>query len=143
MINNPSDLGVARRLHNLLLGVTGFDHVWGGAASLGVTATGHMSASWADLASYKRLARAGRMTLRVSVYLPLEDWRTVSDSVHRNGAGDDWVRIGGVKGYMDGSAGSRTAFFFEGRLVESGPTKQIFTQPRQKQTDDYIRGRFG
>src|SRR6266581_2572999 len=83
------------------------------AASLGVTATGHMSASWADLASYKRLERAGRMTLRVAVYLPIEDWRTVSDSVHRDGAGDDWVRIGGVKGYMDGSAGSRTAFFFE------------------------------
>ena len=27
--------------------------------------------------------------------------------------GDDWIRIGGVKGYMDGSAGSRTAYFFE------------------------------
>src|SRR2546425_1483554 len=83
------------------------------AASLGVTATGHMSASWADLASYRRLQRAHRMTLRVAVYLPIEDWRTVSDSVHRDGAGDDWVRIGGVKGYMDGSAGSRTAYFFE------------------------------
>src|SRR6058998_1390025 len=59
------------------------------------------------------LERAGRMTLRVAVYLPIEDWRTVSASVHRDGAGDDWVRIGGVKGYMDGSAGSRTAFFFE------------------------------
>src|SRR6267143_101773 len=58
------------------------------AASVGVTATGHMSASWADLASYKRLERAGRMTLRVAVYLPIEDWRTVSDSVHRVGAGD-------------------------------------------------------
>jgi hypothetical protein len=83
------------------------------AASLGVTATGHMSASWADLASYKRLERAGRMTIRVATYLPLEDWRTVADSVQRDGAGDDWVRIGGVKGYMDGSAGSRTAYFFE------------------------------
>lgn len=83
------------------------------AASLGVTATGHMSASWADLASYKRLERAGRMTIRVATYLPLDDWRTVADSVQKNGAGDDWVRIGGVKGYMDGSAGSRTAYFFE------------------------------
>jgi hypothetical protein len=82
------------------------------AASLGVTATGHMSASWADLASYRRLERANRMTLRVSVYLPLESWHAVADSVARD-AGDDWVRIGGVKGYMDGSAGSRTAFFFE------------------------------
>ena len=83
------------------------------AASVGVTATANMSASWADLASYRRLARANRLTLRVSVYIPIEDWRAVADSVARGGAGDDWVRIGGVKGYMDGSAGSRTAFFFE------------------------------
>ena len=82
------------------------------AASLGVTATAHMSASFADLASYRRLARAGRMTLRVAVFLPLDQWRAVADSVARD-PGDDWVRIGGVKGYMDGSAGSRTAFFFE------------------------------
>src|SRR2546421_5612052 len=82
------------------------------AAALGVTATSHMSASWADLASYRRLERVNRMTLRVSVYLSLDDWHRVTDSVARN-PGDDWVRIGGVKGYMDGSAGSRTAFFFE------------------------------
>ncbi|MGL6097900.1 MAG: phosphate ABC transporter ATP-binding protein PstB [Fimbriiglobus sp.] len=36
-----------------------------------------------------------------------------------------------------------TAFFFEGKLVESGPTDQIFTRPVQKQTEDYITGRFG
>ena len=83
------------------------------AASLGVTATGHMSASWADLASYRRLEHANRQTVRVFLYLPLDDWHTVADSVARGGASDDWVRIGGVKGYMDGSAGSRTAYFFE------------------------------
>ncbi len=82
------------------------------AASLGVTATGNMSASWANFAAYKRMERAGRMTVRVFLYLPIDQWHAVADSV-RNGAGDDWVRIGGVKGYMDGSAGSRTAFFFE------------------------------
>src|SRR6266511_5133302 len=83
------------------------------AASLGVTATAHMSASWADLASYRRLQQAGRMTLRVAVYLPLDQWRAVAETVSRAGQGDDWVRIGGVKGYVDGSAGSRTAYFFE------------------------------
>jgi len=83
------------------------------AASLGVTATAHMSASWADLASYRRMQQAGRMTLRVAVYLPLDQWHAVADTVARAGQGDDWVRIGGVKGYMDGSAGSRTAYFFE------------------------------
>ena len=83
------------------------------AASLGVTATAHMSASWADLASYRRLERAGRLTLRAALYLPLDDWRTVADSVHREGSTDPWLKIGGLKGFMDGSAGSRTAYFFE------------------------------
>jgi predicted amidohydrolase YtcJ len=72
-----------------------------------------MSASWADLASYRRLANAGRLTTRVALYLPLERWREVADTVRRSGRGDDWVRIGGLKGYVDGSAGSRTAYFFE------------------------------
>lgn len=83
------------------------------ATSLGVTAVAHMSASWPDLASYRRLAHADRLTLRVAVYLPLDEWRAVAESVARAGQGDDWVRIGGVKGYIDGSAGSRTAYFFQ------------------------------
>lgn len=36
-----------------------------------------------------------------------------------------------------------TAFFCEGKLVEFGLTKQIFTKPNQKQTEDYVTGRFG
>jgi phosphate transport system ATP-binding protein len=36
-----------------------------------------------------------------------------------------------------------TAFFFEGNLIEFGVTGQIFTKPLQKQTEDYITGRFG
>jgi len=36
-----------------------------------------------------------------------------------------------------------TAFFYEGHLVEHGPTKQLFTKPKEKQTEDYITGRFG
>jgi phosphate transport system ATP-binding protein len=36
-----------------------------------------------------------------------------------------------------------TAFFYEGDLVEFGLTKQVFTKPREKQTEDYITGRFG
>ena len=37
----------------------------------------------------------------------------------------------------------RTAFFFQGRLIESGPTDQLYTRPLVKQTEDYITGRFG
>ena len=36
-----------------------------------------------------------------------------------------------------------TAFFYEGKLIEFGLTKQIFTKPNEKQTEDYITGRFG
>jgi phosphate transport system ATP-binding protein len=36
-----------------------------------------------------------------------------------------------------------TAFFFEGRLIESGDTEAIFTKPQNKQTEDYVTGRFG
>ena len=103
-------------------------HALAHAGSLGLTATGNMSASWENLAAYKRMERGGRMTLRVSLYLPIEDWRTVADSVRRNGAGDDWVRIGGVKGYMDGSAGSRTAFFFE-PFSDSAGYRGLMRQP--------------
>jgi phosphate transport system ATP-binding protein len=36
-----------------------------------------------------------------------------------------------------------TAFFYQGRLIESGPTDQLYTRPLVKQTEDYITGRFG
>ena len=37
----------------------------------------------------------------------------------------------------------QTAFFYEGRLVEAGATTDLFTKPRQRQTEEYITGRFG
>ena len=37
----------------------------------------------------------------------------------------------------------RTAFFYLGKLIEEGLTEKIFTSPREKQTEDYITGRFG
>jgi len=37
----------------------------------------------------------------------------------------------------------RTAFFYMGELVESGETKEIFTNPQEKRTQNYITGRFG
>ena len=37
----------------------------------------------------------------------------------------------------------KTAFLYEGRLIEHGETKQLFTTPKERQTEDYITGRFG
>ena len=36
-----------------------------------------------------------------------------------------------------------TAFLYEGELVEHGPTKELFTRPRQQRTEAYLTGRFG
>lgn len=37
----------------------------------------------------------------------------------------------------------QTAFFYEGRLIEAGPTTEVFTNPTKQETEDYITGRFG
>jgi phosphate transport system ATP-binding protein len=36
-----------------------------------------------------------------------------------------------------------TAFFYLGKLIEFGPTTKIFSSPSERQTEDYITGRFG
>jgi predicted amidohydrolase YtcJ len=83
------------------------------AASHGVTAFAHVSVPLAELGAYLRAKRAGTLTARAALYFPIESWKQVADSVERLGRGDDWVWIGGVKGYMDGSLGSTTAFFYQ------------------------------
>jgi hypothetical protein len=45
--------------------------------------------------------------------MPLQHWQQLRDEVSRNGRGDNWLRIGGLKGFMDGSLGSHTAAFFD------------------------------
>ena len=42
-----------------------------------------------------------------------------------------------------GRCSDNTAFFYLGRVIEYGPTVKIFSNPSQKQTEDYITGRFG
>ena len=37
----------------------------------------------------------------------------------------------------------KTAFFYLGDMVETGPTKQIFSEPNDKRLADYLTGRFG
>jgi predicted amidohydrolase YtcJ len=82
------------------------------AASKGVTAFAHVSVDPADLDTYLRAKRAGALTARAALYFPLETWRQVADTIAKLGRGDDWVWIGGVKGYVDGSLGSTTALFY-------------------------------
>ena len=81
-------------------------------ASLGVTSVAHVSAGWGDYAAYRRADARGAMTTRVTVYPPLDWWHGVADTIAKNGTGDAWVRMYGVKGYIDGSLGSTTALLY-------------------------------
>lgn len=83
------------------------------AASQGVTAISSVSTTWPEVAAVKRARQAGTLTVRVSNYLALADWRSVAESLRVNGPGDGWVRVAGVKGLLDGSLGSTTAYFDE------------------------------
>jgi predicted amidohydrolase YtcJ len=98
------------------------------AASKGVTATNFMSAPTAWLGAFQRARAAGTLTVRTKMFFPIQAWRWVADTVARIGPGDDWLRIDGVKGYMDGSLGSTTALLF--RPYRDAPnTRGLETTP--------------
>ncbi|MCX5761898.1 MAG: amidohydrolase [Gemmatimonadetes bacterium] len=78
----------------------------------GVTAV-HNMGSWGELAAFERAHAAGTMTTRIYAVVPLSSWKRLADTVKVRGHGDDWVRIGGLKGFVDGSIGSHTAAMLE------------------------------
>jgi predicted amidohydrolase YtcJ len=90
------------------------------AASLGVTSVQNMDPDYADIAAYAELLQNGELTTRIYA-APLID--QVDDQVKigiRHAFGGPFLRIGAVKGFADGSLGSRTAYFFEPFSDEPG-----------------------
>lgn len=63
-----------------------------------------------DLALYESARTRGRLRIRVYCAVPIKD---VAAAVSRGAGGDQWLRWGAVKGYVDGSLGSLTAAFLE------------------------------
>ena len=79
----------------------------------GVTQAHSMGLDWDLHRVLLRLRAKGDTDMRFFSYIPLADWEIMSATVQREGYGDDWLRWGGVKGFVDGSLGSRTALFHE------------------------------
>jgi predicted amidohydrolase YtcJ len=77
-------------------------------ASNGVTSV-HNMGTWSDLEIFERGRAAGRLKTRIYAVVPLNTWEQLRDTVEARGNGDDWLRIGGLKGFVDGSLGSHTA----------------------------------
>ncbi|CAA9296976.1 MAG: Exoenzymes regulatory protein AepA in lipid-linked oligosaccharide synthesis cluster [uncultured Gemmatimonadaceae bacterium] len=77
-------------------------------AAQGVTSV-HSMGSWDDLATFERARESGRLVTRIYAAVPLASWARLRDTVAARGRGDEWLRIGAVKGFADGSLGSHTA----------------------------------
>lgn len=88
------------------------------AAENGVTSVQDMSASPTVLAAYQRLLGRGELTVRIYAHQPLANWDRLAKVGVRAGFGGDKLRIGGLKGFADGSLGSTTALFFDPYLDE-------------------------
>ena len=81
-------------------------------AERGVTSAQNMG-TWYDLSIFERARKDGRMITRIYAVVPLASWEKLRDTVAARGHGDEWVRIGGLKGFVDGSLGSHTAAMLE------------------------------
>lgn len=84
----------------------------------GVTSV-HNMGTWSELDTFARARKAGTLTTRIYAAVPLSTWerlKTVIDTRQHggpDGRGDEWLRIGALKGFVDGSLGSHTAAFHE------------------------------
>ncbi len=82
-------------------------------AERGVTTVRHVGegdvTSWTGVNTIRRAHDQHRLTTRVIAYTPLAKWQRLRDEVAKNGRGDDWFRLDGLKGFVDGSLGSHTA----------------------------------
>jgi hypothetical protein len=85
------------------------------AFSLGVTQIHDMgpipSGPWWHLDTYRRAHEQRRLPIRVYALVAIDTWERLRDHVAEHGFGDDRLWWGGVKGFVDGSLGSATAWF--------------------------------
>lgn len=86
-------------------------HAW----ENGVTQVTDMSSygGWIDRVTYKRAQRNGQLNLRIYSFVPISTWHRLDSVVKKDGWGNDMLRWGGVKGFVDGSLGSTTALFYQ------------------------------
>lgn len=78
----------------------------------GVTSVVHMG-SLEQMHVLRAARESGRLRFRVRAATPLSRWKRLSEEVERDGHGDEWLALGMLKGFVDGSLGSHTAAFEE------------------------------
>ncbi|MDL5046368.1 amidohydrolase family protein [Oscillatoria amoena NRMC-F 0135] len=78
-------------------------------AARGVTSIHNMSGY---MNVFERAKVAGTLKTRIYAGMSLVNWKTLNEKVKAQGWGDKWLRVGGLKEFVDGSLGSHTAAFF-------------------------------
>lgn len=78
---------------------------------------------------YQQLAKRGELTCRIDLRWPLASWKALADLGVEAGFGNEYVRVGGLKGFVDGSLGSSTAKMFDAYVNEPGSTGVFVTPP--------------
>lgn len=78
----------------------------------GITSVHHVG-TINQLDIFQRAKASGRLSTRIYAAVQLTAWEQLDQLVSTQGFGDHWLRIGGLKGFVDGSLGSHTAAFFE------------------------------
>ena len=82
------------------------------AARLGVTSIQDVSAG-TDVGVYQTLLDRGELKTRIYAVAPLPEWERLARTGVRAHFGSEMLRVGGLKGFSDGSLGSTTALFYE------------------------------
>src|SRR3970282_509524 len=62
---------------------------------------------------YQTLKARGELTARFYCRLPISQWDHLANTGIKAPFGDEWIRVGSLKAYADGSLGSSTALFFD------------------------------
>ncbi|HPB59250.1 MAG TPA: amidohydrolase [Candidatus Saccharicenans sp.] len=82
------------------------------ARQLGLTGV-HASTDLKELEIYKKLKKEGQLTLRIYAWLPIEEMDECLKLGLKQGQGDEFLKIGFLKAFIDGTLGSGTALMFE------------------------------
>ena len=90
----------------------------------GVTQVNDVSSygGWIDLKTYTNAHKKNQLNIRIYSFVAIATWKRLAEYVKQNGRGGDRLRWGGLKGFVDGSLGSTTAWFYEPYLDDKKST---------------------
>jgi predicted amidohydrolase YtcJ len=106
----------------------------------GVTNISDMSDDM-QLDIYRELHRTGDLTVRVHFRPGLDRWKEMADKGIRVGSGDEWIRLGALKGHIDGIMGTSTARFFQ--PYSNDPNNRGRWRPLMvNEKGEFVEGKF-